>query len=328
MKRHLGHGFTLVELLVVIAIIGVLVGLLLPAVQSARAAARRMQCTNNLKQIGLGLHMHHDTFNTFPAGGVTNGVCCATQSGITWTISILPYVEQANLYNLYDQTKTNENVANSPVVQKSLAVYSCPDDPHVQKMLIPASGPGNTLRLNYATGSYRAMAGVTNGLSWFDAECGRNQPLSQRGVLHSTADPKQPTPFARGFTAPPYGKEKISSVTDGTSNTIAVGEYYTNTTPSRTTFWGYTYTSFNQSEVVLPPQSRQLFADYDKCNLSNATSVGGSNPCKRGWGSFHPGAVNFVFVDGSVRSLSTNVDMLQFSAMSTITNGEVVVGDF
>lgn len=327
MKAIVRRGFTLVELLVVIAIIGILVGLLLPAVQAAREAARRMQCTNNLKQIGLGLHMHHDTFNTFPAGGVTNGTCCGTQSGITWTISILPYLEQTNLYNLYDQTKTNESAENQRVVQTFLPVYTCPTDVNSRQLIIPASGPGNTLRRNYATGSYRAMAGVTNGLSWFDAECGRNQPLNQRGLLHSTADPKQPTPFPTGFTAPPYGKEKMGSVSDGTSNTIAVGEYYTRTTPSRTTFWAYTYTSFNQSEVVLPPQSRQLFADYDRCNLLNGTSVGGSNPCKRGWGSFHTGIVNFVFTDGSVRSISTNIDMLQFAAMGTIANGEIVVGE-
>jgi type II secretory pathway pseudopilin PulG len=100
-------------LLVVIAIIGVLVALLLPAVQSAREAARRMSCVNNLRQTGIALHNHHDVFGTFPPGGVTNGPCCGTQSGPTWTIFILPYIEQQALFDRYDQTQTNESVANA-----------------------------------------------------------------------------------------------------------------------------------------------------------------------------------------------------------------------
>ena len=103
-----------------------------------------------------------------------------------------------------------------------------------------------------------------------------------------------------------------------------VGEYYTTTSARRTTFWAYTYTSYNQSGVVLPPQSRQLFADWNRCSSFNSTSVGGRGPCARGWGSFHPNVINFVMADASVRSISTNIDMLQFAAMATIANGEIV----
>src|SRR5437899_6136076 len=102
-------GFTLIELLVVIAIIGVLVGLLLPAVQKVRETANRMTCQNNLKQIGLAVHNYHDANRTFPPGGVTNGPCCGTKSGATWAIYLLPYLEQENLYKLYDFTKANED---------------------------------------------------------------------------------------------------------------------------------------------------------------------------------------------------------------------------
>ena len=305
-----------------IAIIAILIGLLLPAVQKVREAAARMQCSNNLKQIGLALHNFHDTNGEFPPGGVTNGPCCGTLSGATWTIYILPNIEQDNLYKRYDFTQPNESSANAFVVTQFVKTYSCPSDPNSNKLLNPASGPGAGLQ--YMTGSYRAVAGVTDGLQWFDAECGRTAPLGQRGVLHSTSDPRSPTPFPAGYTAPPYGRERITGISDGTSNTLMVGEYYTATTPSRTTFWAYTYTSYNQSEVVLPPQSRQLFADYNKCDSFSSTSVGGNNPCKRAWGSFHTNTINFVLADGSVRTISTSVDMLQFAAMATIANGEVV----
>jgi prepilin-type N-terminal cleavage/methylation domain-containing protein len=325
---QLRPGFTLVELLVVIAIIGVLVALLLPAVQAARESARRMSCVNNLRQIGIALHNHHDVFGTFPPGGITNGTCCSTQSGPTWTIFILPYVEQQALYDRYDQTQSNEHANNAFVRTSFVKGYSCPSDALIKRLIVPASGPGNSLNDQYMTGSYRAMAGVTDGLGWFDAECGRIYPLGQRGVLHSSSDPKYPTPYSGGYSAPPYNKERIANITDGTSNTLMVGEYYTSpkSSPSRTTFWAYTYTSFNQSEVVLPPQSRQLYADFDKCVNACPNCVGTSNPCKRSWGSNHPQTINFVMADSSIRPISTNIDMLQFAALATIESGELVIG--
>ena len=103
LRRH-QRGFTLIELLVVIAIIAILIGLLVPAVQKVREAAARAQCQNNLKQIGLALHNYHDTNRQFPPGGITNGDCCSTEGGPNWAILILPYIEQANLFKLYDQT--------------------------------------------------------------------------------------------------------------------------------------------------------------------------------------------------------------------------------
>src|SRR5262249_41370290 len=110
--RNGREAFTLIELLVGIAIIAILIGLLLPAVQKVREAAARMSCTNNLKQIGIALHNYHGTHGTFPHGGITNGDCCGTPSGPTWTIFILPYIEQDNLYKRYDFSVANEHANN------------------------------------------------------------------------------------------------------------------------------------------------------------------------------------------------------------------------
>src|SRR5262245_52263708 len=135
------RAFTLVELLVVIAIIGVLVALLLPAVQQAREAARRMTCTNNLKQIAIALHNHHDVKLSFPPGGMNtghNGTPCYT----TWTIEILPFMEQTSLYQQYRQDLLNTDSINRTLVgQQRMVPYECPSDPARNKLEPPASGP-------------------------------------------------------------------------------------------------------------------------------------------------------------------------------------------
>src|ERR1044072_6476691 len=120
------RGFTLVELLVVIAIIGVLVALLLPAVQAAREAARRSTCTNNLRQLAVALHKHPDVRNTLPPGGTYYGVCCTPATYTTWTIEILPYIEQQSLYQQYRQDEQNTSTNNNLVGQQRIKSHECP----------------------------------------------------------------------------------------------------------------------------------------------------------------------------------------------------------
>src|SRR6266576_96521 len=119
------RAFTLIELLVVIAIIAILIGLLVPAVQKVREAAARIKCFTNLKQIGIAMHNHHDVYGTLPSGHVELNVGGNYQYFTCWSISILPYLEQDNLYRLYDNTVANQAAKNFPVDQTNLSVFSC-----------------------------------------------------------------------------------------------------------------------------------------------------------------------------------------------------------
>lgn len=311
-RQRMRTGFTLIELLVVIAIIAILIALLLPAVQQAREAARRSQCKNNLKQIGLALHNYHDTFNKFPAGGITMGPCCGTNSGTNWAISILPYLDQAPLYNIYDFNSYNEspglNNGNQKVRETHLAVQNCPSDPNTGRLEIPESGPGSAI--NYAMSSYRAVNGKSDGSEFLDNLPVAAQIVSWRGVLHAV-----------GLTA---GCEGMRDIVDGSSNTLMVGEYSTKTRPRRGSFWAYTYTSYANSSITIG-QSRALLNDYDRCVAIGG--AGGSNTCKRGFGSFHVGGIQFLMADGAVRFISENIDSTKLAGMATISTGEVI-GEF
>lgn len=312
-------GFTLVELLVVIAIIGILVSLLLPAVQAAREAARRTHCGNNLKQIGLALQNYHDAQKTFPPGGITLGNCCATKSFTSWPIAILPQMEQVSLFEYYDQNVYNEDPgqmistpdglkpANEFVRQQNIPGYNCPDDPLAGSLRQPESGPGNGLV--YRMSSYRGVGGKTNGLGWWDTQqWGSIGRPDWKGILH-TVDTAGLKP------------EVIGRVRDGTSNTLMVGEMTTSSHPNRGTFWAYSYASYNKSDVTID-QPRTLLGDYDRC--VSIGGVGADNACKRGWGSGHPVVLQFVKVDGSVTGLNKTIDMDILAAMATIYGQESV----
>jgi len=340
--KHLRNrrGFTLVELLVVIAIIGVLVALLLPAVQQAREAARRMSCNNNLKQIGIALHNHHDAKLSFPPGGMqsgANGTPCYT----TWTIEILPYIEQQAIYNNYRQDLLNTDTVNYNIIgQQRMVPYECPSDPHRFKLEPPASGP-DTSR-NWRHGSYRAVSGICgNPLSYgawdtFEPQLWPNNTLDKawRGVLHATATAyngvaAQMVTANGGSTAQMGGPERFQNITDGTSNTLMVGELTFIDVTRRGTFWAYTYASYNQSSIC--DESRQLthkFGFATPTPLPNGTGCAGTpgrdgdQKCKRSFGSLHNNSINFVMADGSIRAISYNADLSLLRPMASIDGGE------
>jgi prepilin-type N-terminal cleavage/methylation domain-containing protein/prepilin-type processing-associated H-X9-DG protein len=326
------RGFTLIELLVVIAIIAILIGLLVPAVQKVRAAAARIQCDNNLHQIGIALHSYHDTVGHFPAGSIyKQGPTGTVDYYDTWTITILPFIEQDNLFKLWNPLLPNAVAgnANMDTLRQSLVkVYTCPADPTMLVPAKPESGPGGNSGLPIPLcmpGNYRCVAGADwGGTDWGSDQNGPNENWDDATQVANWLMKNHPEDrgVMHGCPAGIAGPERFADITDGTSNTLMVGEYATKSHLSRRTYWAYAYTSYNES-VASFAQSRTLIPDFDLC--SN-TPPGGTNQCKRSWGSFHPAnMINFVFADGSVHGISTSVDVnFVFPSLATVAGGEVV----
>jgi prepilin-type processing-associated H-X9-DG protein len=157
--------------------------------------------------------------------------------------------------------------------------------------------------------SYRGITGIADRGGYFDNNQWQGPPLpaTYRGLLHSV-----------GTGNMTY--ESMASVIDGTSNTLAVGEYITTTHTSRGTFWGYSYTCYSLGSIGL--ESRLYLPDYDLCR--SIPGVDGENACKRGLGSLHPGGINFTLADGSVRLIPTTADVQVLAALATIQRGESV----
>jgi prepilin-type N-terminal cleavage/methylation domain-containing protein/prepilin-type processing-associated H-X9-DG protein len=317
-RQHADHSqraaFTLIELLVVIAIIGVLIALLLPAVQKVREAAMSLKCRNNLKQLVIGLTTYHDAHGSYPDGSYCTTTNACYQD---WAISILPYIEQDPLYKLFDFSKTNENQPPAALSQL-VTTFACPTDPTGFAPLVPYAGPGQSKQLKYMPSNYKGMQGVTLQDYYWDRFDNAGYLVDNgftnfRGVLHVTR-------AAKGLKA-----EAIHRITDGTSNTIIVGEYTTRTGESHRAFWAYSYWEWNLSSVS-PARPWTLLPDYDECCAIDQSKGGNANhsPCKRGWSSLHTAGINFAFCDGSVKLIRRDVDMSLLVKLATIGAGEVV----
>jgi prepilin-type N-terminal cleavage/methylation domain-containing protein len=322
-RRSLCRGFTLIELLVVIAIIAILIALLLPAVQQAREAARRSDCKNRMKQLGLALHNYHDTHNTFPPGAVVQvnpASSCNTngQRRAPWTVLILPYIDETPRYNNMDLSGefvcTNGDGAppgshvNRIEFLRPNSKFQCPSDPNSK------STENNC---NY----FGVMGGGPHALS----TCETNNPgrvFYENGTLYQNSN--------IGFR----------DLTDGSSNVLMVGETkYQLTRFGRSDSHYLGWASSNRAHVngvtgVLAAAQLQInICDCD--GASHDTAFGSPAPPggighglhSRAFGSFHPGGCHFVMGDGSVHFLSENIDMGTYQTLA-IRNDKLPVGGF
>jgi prepilin-type N-terminal cleavage/methylation domain-containing protein len=304
-------GFTLIELLVVIAIIAILIALLLPAVQQAREAARRTQCKNNLKQIGLALHNYHDIYNCFTPGYTCSDAAAQAPntppnySQWAWGASILPQIDQGPLYNSLGVGLSPLGPAlltNGQYAQTVLTAFICPSDtgPNVST----TNAPNQQLRDSSGTGSWRPIAksnylGVNTSRRWHGA--GRFVGVPE-GALSQWTPPPTSGLSANGIFQrnQPIG---VRDVTDGTSNTAMVGERpYQLSTPNGTiTCRAGVWLGNDISNEQLT-----LHRSLGSMVLPMNSDV--ELECIRGFASMHVGGVQFLLCDGSVRFVSDNID--------------------
>jgi len=350
-------GFTLIELLVVIAIIAVLIALLLPAVQQAREAARRTQCRNNLKQIGLALHNYLDVHGTFPIQYRINNVVGPPLNQVSWIFNILPMIDQANIYNGWDHNYSwnggTTSFANDPrngpdvtnptqgsnawLLGRGLPFLQCPSDTS------PASaGVAKGSRIiNFNTAATQNVSiGVTNyhgvlGTNWVNGSIqvtsggwAKSRFCGDYPSLTPTVQAQFPFRCPTGFLGRGNDGQgiptRIRDITDGTSNSLMVGEISFAQNGLAAWFW------FNGvlSTAAFPINRRA------ECPAGvGLPLVPGWNACWEDWpnaqgfASQHIGGAHFALCDGSVRFISQNIDLATYRNLATIQGGEIV-GEF
>ena len=309
------RGFTLIELLVVIAIIAILVALLLPAVQQAREAARRTQCKNNLKQIGLAIHNYHDAYGCIPIADVNGAV-----NPISAHARLLPQLEQNALYNLVDFNVPYDHVNNTIPRMTELAVFRCPSDP---TPLPAAVGGRNNYYWNAGSGVVMYTSGgagqpdpngvifhnrryrfndITDGLSNTAAMSEKLTGDGNNGISSPRTDTYRPGTY-------PSNADEATQQCNATDVTTLTTQGYSNVGGP----WLQQYHSTNQYNHVLPPNGRSCM--YPPGRIATTAN------------SQHVGGVHLMLCDGSVRFISENLDLRIWRNLGSINGGEVL-GEF
>jgi prepilin-type N-terminal cleavage/methylation domain-containing protein/prepilin-type processing-associated H-X9-DG protein len=353
------RGFTLIELLVVIAIIAVLIALLLPAVQAAREAARRAQCINNMKQIGLAIHGYHDQQGAFPLGAVATtpaqGWGAWNNNGFTWRVLILPQLEQTPMYNALNfsiqEGSGYEQFAIATVWYTKVATFLCPSDGQNGGGLLPANvatgqypmygpppkpsdGSLGCVVVNYhmSHGDNYTIGNLSNvGSNPWETACGvvQNPQIGWPGFWGTSYDCAITTATGggqmRGFSDYRTGNfTNMAGVSDGTSNTILVGE----TLPAEDAnneFFTATSASMGTTVPINWKTLRSVCTDgtqFGTNDLGCRFSYAG-----HGFKSRHPGGANMLFADGSVHFIKATISRAIYAALGSRAGNEVVSAD-
>jgi len=324
-------AFTLIELLVVIAITGVLIGLLIPAVQKVRESANRIRCQNNLKQIGVALHHFHDDNQSFPKGSTHSQRILFSTPRITYMYWLYPYLEEDNIYKKFDP----KIIKATPGIDGSIpwcgsANSIGPNAPTAQvvpTLLCPSDGLGGTTSTKWDdSGNEVGTWNHSNYLAFFgNQNYGAGPPWSMPANQRA----------AFGFN---YGA-RLSDILDGSSNTMVFGEYLTGLPQSeapedfRGNHWG-DVPGFSQIYTQATPNSSSpdLFSPaeycYDRPELNLPCAGSTPEETRAASRSRHPGGVNILMADGSVRFISERINLDLWQALGTIAGGEVTSEDF
>ena len=348
MPRRRRSGFTLIELLVVIAIIAILIALLLPAVQQAREAARRTQCKNHVKQIGIAFHNYHDVYTRFPNPGTITlwlGGSGATLGTTTsWPTSILPYLDQTAAYNIYNMSLAASHPSNLASVQTFVSTFVCPSNPSSNRRVSYTIPAGTTLEgipmasnltmTNAAPIDYVTLNGVRGDFS----------SLAYAGHPGGTPDRTGWGTWKISVPGVPSVEDggegcRIRDITDGTTNTVLVGESVGRNELLRT---GHVRVPLSDPEAQAQSVAAGgAWADplngecWVEGRLYDGTPGADGGPCAvncsnyrcAGMYSYHEGGVHILLGDGSVRFLSENVGQIVLASLITRAGGEIL-GEF
>ncbi len=292
-------GFTLVELLVVIAIIGVLVALLLPAVQAAREAARRMKCQNHLKQIGLGLHNYHDSLTTLPPGGAGTASTAASNDGMGFHVYILPYIEQNALLPLFDTSRPYNAAPNRALGSRRVPIYTCP----------------SAINLYTENNGENPMGGAKGWTTHYHGNMGPNDLVSNRYEVLGSTNGGQAKQGVLGRET----KTRIAEITDGTSNTFLVGETSWTRPTNQPVGYRVWHRGCNTNNALACGSCRNVANGLGTVWAGGGATAGYNN---FSFGSIHPSATNFLFCDSSVRSISNNAALGVLMSTASRDGGE------